>query len=70
LFAISRRGNDHAGMVRNFAAVSLIAVAGCNDAPSVRQVIHLCDWHYVPKVHFAADLRSDGEYSDEAIDRL
>lgn len=37
---------------------------------ALRRVIHVCDWHYVAKDVFAADLRSGGTYSDENIEEI
>lgn len=57
-------------------SLCMALLAGCQEAPSpalsqTRQVIHVCDWHYVPKESFAADLRTDNpNYSDEEIDKL
>lgn len=49
--------------------------AGCYGAvtqPPANKVIHVCDWHYVPKELFAVNLRSiPGEsYNDDEIDKL
>ena len=51
-----------------------IALAGCRQAtispPVPRQALHVCNWHYVPKDHFAADLKSvtDDQLSQEDMD--
>lgn len=52
-----------------------ILFAGCSQVPAPtppplpRQALHVCNWHYVPKDHFAADLKSgEGQLSDEDLD--
>lgn len=52
-----------------FITLLSITLAGCSQAPP-QKIIHVCDWHYVPKEQFAADLRSanDARYTDEEID--
>lgn len=52
-----------------------LLVAGCYGAvtqPPATKVIQVCDWHYVPKDLFAADMRSTPgkSYNDEEIDQL
>lgn len=52
-----------------------LTLAGCSQAPAPtpppqpRQALHVCNWHYIPKDHFAADLKSvgGGPLSDEDL---
>jgi len=53
--------------------VASVLIVGCREVARPlpqRQVIQICDWHYLPQESFAADLRSDDEHSDAEIDRL
>ncbi len=60
-----------AQLFRQLPGVSSVDV--CNQCPKPRlRIVHLKDWHYVPRDLFAADIRSasQAEYSDEDVDRL
>ena len=46
------------------------AAAPSNTLPK-HLIVHVCDWHYVSRESFAADLRSSGKnFSDEEIGQL
>lgn len=49
------------------AAILLLLVIGCGQPP--QKIIHIADWHYVTRDDFAADLKAQGDISDEEIDR-
>ena len=69
-FAVKVRGMNSCRILASLA----ILFAGCQKTatppPLPRQALHVCNWHYVPKDHFAADLKSagDGQLSAEDLD--
>jgi hypothetical protein len=77
---------DNQPMTRILTILAAAAMlAGCDGSPAAtlkppdranppaRLIIHICDWHLVPKDQFTADFRSapvTEPYTDEQIDKL
>ena len=61
-----------AGLLVITAGLLVVGCSGSIAQPPERKVFHVCDWHYVAKELFAADLRSTPgqSYSDEEIEKL
>jgi hypothetical protein len=63
-------------MRKHLVCSFVVVLVGCgppqvSEPKPPRHLIHVCDWHYVPKESFIADLRTDNpKYSAEEIDRL
>lgn len=59
-FAVKVRGMNSCRIITLLVAT----LAGCSQAPKSppaslpRQALHVCNWHYIPKDHFAADLKT------------
>lgn len=67
-----RTGHQYSDAMTRFlqTTVLLLSLAGCSRQPQ-GQIIHLCDWHFVSREDFAADLRDQSRepISDVEIDR-
>ena len=62
--------NDAAAILRRLPEVAQVTRHGLEDSPSHR-IVHLLDWHFVPKDMYSADLRSlsDKPISEEDIEQ-
>src|SRR5262249_41205661 len=61
---------DVSGILRQLPGVADVAVAVRADAPA-RRIVHLRDWHLVPRDQYAAELRAARPgLSDSDVDRL
>jgi hypothetical protein len=50
-------------------SVSVNRAPDPENTPRTREVIHVCDWHYLPRDVFAADLQTSADYSGDEIGR-
>ncbi len=68
--AIDNLDTDAVAILRKLPGVAQVTRHGPSGRPSHR-VVHLLDWHFVPRDRYAADLRSlsDTPLSDTEVDR-